>query len=397
MALTVTIHYDEIGLKGKNRPFFEKRLCENVRTALRELEAFKDPEGPSNVRVRPGYGRIMLRLEKEEAWEEAARVLGRVFGVAHFGRVRDIPADMEEITATALEILPRDPDLTFAVKARRVDKNFPLRSIEICRRLGSAIETDRKWKVDLNNPQVVCYVTIMGKRALISGEKIKGPGGLPLGVSGKVVCLISGGIDSPVAAWRIMRRGALPVFVHFHSYPFTEKSGQEAARRAVEILLRGQARRPLWFVPLGRIQEEIIGSCAEDLRVLLYRRFMLRLAERVARREKARALVTGEALGQVASQTLENLAALEACVGLPVLRPLIGFDKQEIVQAARDLGTFQARGASADDCCSYLLPRHPATAAAAERLQEEEAALAVEELLEDALARSERIVVRGAP
>jgi thiamine biosynthesis protein ThiI len=192
-----------------------------------------------------------------------------------------------------------------------------------------------------------------------------------------------------------MRRGASPVFIHFHSYPYTEKSSQETARRLARLLLRGQPPAPFWLVPLGEIQQQIISDAPADLRVLLYRRFMFRLAAQIARREHAAALVTGEALGQVASQTIENMGAVEACVDLPVLRPLLGFDKREIVEAARSIGTFETRSAGHDDCCSYLIPPHPATKATAEELAAAEESLPVERIMGDALDQAERTTLAG--
>ncbi len=381
MASEVIIHYDEIGLKGKNRPHFEKMLCSNVRSALR---------GVCSARIRPLFGRLILRVDDQAAWPRVRQVLRHVYGIANFGRVWEAPLDLDAIAARALEVLPDDPDATFGVRAKRADKVFPVASPEICRILGAAIQQARGWRVDLGNPDITVYVTMIGKRALISWEKVPGPGGLPAGISATVTCLLSGGIDSPVAAHRIMRRGASPVFLHFHSYPFTEKSSQEIARRLAQILLRGQPPSPFWLVPLGEIQQRIIAESLPDLRVVLYRRFMMRLASRVARHEGAQAIVTGEALGQVASQTLENMSAIEACIDLPVLRPLIGFDKREIVAAAKELGTYEERAARGDDCCSFLLPPHPATRASAEELLAAEAELPVESLLDDAMERSER-------
>lgn len=388
MTLEVVIHYDEIGLKGKNRPFFERRLSRNVATALSEI---------ASAVVRPIYGRILLATEEDASWPRISQALAYVFGIAHFGRVWRSASELDAMRAVALELLPRDPGIAFAVKARRADKSFPHRSIEISRCLGAAIQADRGWRVDLSNPDLTLQVTVMGKQSLLSWEKMPGPGGLPAGSSGKAVCLLSGGIDSPVAAFRVMRRGVSPVFVHFHSYPYTEKASQEGVRRLAQLLLRGQPPRPLWLVPLAEIQQRIIGECKPDFRVLLYRRFMLRLASKIAWRERARAIVTGEVIGQVASQTLENMAALEACVGLPVLRPLLGFDKREIVEAARRLGTFEVRSSGRDDCCSYLLPPRPATKSRAEDLAAAEEALPLAELIDDALSRSERTVISGLP
>jgi len=386
MAYEIAVYYDEIGLKGKNRPFFEQVLRRNIAGALSPVD---------RVKVRSIFGRIILQADSDAKWPQVRELLACVFGIAHFGRITRCAPDIERIIESALAAAPQGDNRSFAVRATRVDKQFPLRSIDVCRAVGTAVSSARSWKVDLSNPQEVCSITILQKEALVSWEKLPGPGGLPIGVSGTVACLLSGGIDSPVAAWRLMRRGALPVFVHFHSYPFTERSSQETAKRLVRLLLKGQPPRPLYLVPLGEIQQRIIAECPSDLRVLLYRRFMFRIAERIALKEGASALVTGEALGQVASQTLENLGAIEVVVSLPVLRPLVGFDKKEITACARSLGTYELRGGGRDDCCSYLVPAHPATKASAEELGQAEAPLEVEKLVQDAFNRSERLLLEG--
>ncbi len=382
MSLQIAVYYDEIGLKGKNRPYFEKKLKNAIKTAL-----------PVPARVRTFVGRLLAEVEDETAWERAASALARVFGIAHFGRVWHAPCDLDEIARLALTILPENEGLTFAVRAHRADKTFPMTSPEINRVLGGKILEARRWRVDLENPAITLQVSLVGTRALVSWERIPGRGGLPLGSSGKVACMLSGGIDSPVAAYRLMRRGATPVFVHCHGFPYTDKASQEKARRLAEILLRGQGPHPFWLVPLGEIQQKIIVECPEDLRVLLYRRFMFRLGERIAAREGAQALITGESLGQVASQTIENLIAVAAAVPMPVLRPLIGFDKREIIAEAQAIGTYDVSIECHEDCCSYLVPLHPATRAGAAELEEAEKTLPVAELVDTAFATAERMVL----
>ncbi|HNR99175.1 MAG TPA: tRNA uracil 4-sulfurtransferase ThiI [Planctomycetota bacterium] len=380
MSLRIAVHYDEIGLKGGNRPFFERKLKDAVKAAL-ELPG---------ARIRTFAGRLLLEIDDEAAWDRAAQALGRVFGIAHFGRVWPAPADIDAIAQVALAILPEAEGLAFAVRARRADKAFPMTSPEINRVLGAKILAARRWRVDLENPAVTLLVSIVGTRALVSCERLPGRGGLPLGASGKVACLLSGGIDSPVAAYRMMRRGARPVFVHCHGFPYTTRAGQEKARRLAAILLRGQGAHSFWQAPLAEIQQRIVADCPKELRVLLYRRFMFRLAERIAAREGAQALVTGEALGQVASQTIANMGAVAAAVALPVLRPLVGCDKKEIIAEARAIGTYEVSIERHEDCCGYLLPPHPATRSTAAELEAAEAALPVAELVDAALAGAER-------
>jgi thiamine biosynthesis protein ThiI len=388
MSIVLLLHYDEIGLKGRNRPFFERRLC---RAAEEALSSF------CTARCHPTFGRLILQVDGAEAalWPLVRRVLPHVFGVAHFELVRETPADLAAMRDEALAMLPSGGTRTFGVRAHRADKSFPCRSYDIAAYLGAAIQTDRGWAVNLGAPEVELFVTTFGGRAFLSTERVPGAGGLPAGTSVQVVCLLSGGIDSPVAAYRLMRRGALPVFVHFHSHPYTDARSQETARRLAETVLRGQAPRPFWLVPLGEIQQRIIGDTAPDFRVLLYRRFMLRIAARLATREGAQALVTGEVLGQVASQTMENMTAVAAAVDLPVLRPLIGYDKREIVALAQALGTYDLSIGGGADCCSYLVPAHPATRAQPAELAAQEALVPVEALVDDAVAHAERAVLRG--
>ena len=388
MSHTIAVHYDEIGLKGKNRPRFEQALRRAIATALAAA-------GRPAARIRSFFGRVLVELDAEDAWPAARQALPHVFGIAHFARVWRTPADLDAIAEHALRLLPEEPSLTFAVRARRADKVFPLPSPEINRQLGDRILAVRPWRVDLTSPDLALWVVFIGRHAFLSCERIDGPGGLPAGSSGKVVCLLSAGIDSPVAAHRLMRRGALPVFVHFHSYPFTGASSQDTARRLAEVLLAYQAPRPLWLVPLGPVQEQIVADCTPALRVLLYRRFMFRIAERIAARERAGALVTGESLGQVASQTLENMAAVSSAVSLPVFRPLIGMDKRDITAEARAIGSFALSACSSDDCCSYLVPAHPATRASAAQLARAETDLSVDALMDAALAAAERRVITG--
>lgn len=380
MSLSITIHYDEIGLKGKNRSFFEKKLQKNIKNALAPIAA---------VSTRTLLSRVILTAPDPGQWPEISAILSRIFGIAHFERIWKVPADLDAITAQSLVILPDQPDLSFRVTSSRPDKSFPMPSMEMNRRIGAAVQQARNWRVDLTNPDVTLYIKIIGKKAMLSAEKQAGPGGLPAGVGGRVVCLLSGGIDSPVAAHRLMRRGAQPVFVHFHSYPFTGKSSQERARHTVQHLLGAQPPAPLWFVPLGDIQQHIVENGPPPLRILLYRRFMFRLAQRIAQREKALAMVTGEALGQVASQTLENMAAVEAAVTLPVLRPLVGLDKREIIREAKAIGTFEQCICGEDDCCSYLLPPNVATHSSDAALTEAEKNLPVEDLASEAINQAD--------
>lgn len=388
MALTISVHYDEIGLKGKNRPFFEKKLRNNIKTALKPI---------CPVSCRSLFGRIIVHAEEagSDAWDRIRTALARVFGIAHFERIVETGADMDTIAGECLTLLPETSDISFAVRTTRSDKSYPLTSEEINRVIGAAIQRKRSWNVNLTKPDLTVYISIIGKKALISTKKIPGPGGLPAGASRKVICMISGGIDSPVAAYRIMRRGMPPVFVHFHSYPYTGKSSQERALKAAEVIAASQPPCSFHLVPLGEVQQEIVAEAAPELRILLYRRCMFRISEQIAQTEHAAAIATGEALGQVASQTIENMTAVQSAVSLPVLRPLIGFDKKEIVRHARELKVFEISTKGSDDCCSYLLPPRVATRSSAEELDAEERGLNVTELIREALEKMETVRLGG--
>src|SRR5581483_1190416 len=269
----------------------------------------------------------------------------------------------------------------FRIETQRGDKTFPLTSPEINRRLGATVREKTGARVDLENAALTVTVEILPRDAFFGFDKIAGAGGLPVGASGRVAALISGGFDSPVAAYRMMQRGCRVIFVHFHSAPYQDKTSQEKVRRLVARLTRHQFQSRLYLVPFGEVQRRIVAAVARPLRVVLYRRMMLRIGEAIARREKARALITGESLGQVASQTLDNLAVIEAAARLPILRPLVGMDKQEIIDQARRIGTFDISSVPDQDCCQLFVPKHPATRARFADVAEDEARFDVEELL----------------
>jgi tRNA uracil 4-sulfurtransferase len=270
---------------------------------------------------------------------------------------------------------------SFRIETQRGDKTFPMTSPEINRRLGAAVKAKSGARVDLENAAFTVTVEILPRDAFFGFNKISGPGGLPVGASGRLVVLISGGIDSPVAAYRMMQRGCRLIFVHFHSAPFQDRTSQEKVRQLLSVLTRHQFASRLYLVPFGEIQRQIVAAVARPLRVVLYRRMMLRIAEAIARKEKAKALVTGESLGQVASQTLDNMAVIQQATRLPILRPLVGMDKQEIIDQARRIGTFETSSIPDQDCCQLFVPKHPATKARFDEVEEDETKFDVKELL----------------
>jgi thiamine biosynthesis protein ThiI len=308
-----------------------------------------------------------------------------VFGVANFSRAARAPLDLEAMASAINEDLGDIDTSSFRVTVRRADKRFPMKSPDIEREVGGRIKLARGWKVDLDDPALTIRVEILATHAFYSFGKDRGAGGLPTGVSGKVACLLSGGIDSPVAAWRMMKRGCTVMLVHFHSYPFLSRASQEKVRELAELLATWQLSARLFLVAFGEIQRQVVLAVPPPLRVVIYRRLMVRIADRIARAHGARALVTGEVIGQVASQTLENMSVIASATRLPILRPLVGMDKEEIVQQAQRLGSFEISIVPDQDCCQLFTPKHPATRATFEMVEAAEQQLPMDELVESAV------------
>jgi tRNA uracil 4-sulfurtransferase len=360
---SVVVHYHEIALKGGNRPFFLGRLADNILTAAAGLGIEK---------VVTPRGRILLYLEAGASWSEIRSRLKRVFGIANFS-----PAWRCETSLKALEdkiaalIKERDFE-SFRIAARRGDKRYPLTSMDLNQKLGRFVQDRTPARVDLERPQLSVFVEVLSKEALIYLEKFRGPGGLPVGMGGRVCSLLSGGIDSPVASYRMMKRGCTVTFIHFHSYPYLSKASWEKAEDLVEHLTQYQYNSRLYLVPFGEIQRRIVLTVPPPLRVVLYRRFMLRIAEELAIKEGAKALVTGESLGQVASQTLDNIATIQEATHLPVLRPLIGQDKEDIIADSRAIETYPISIQPDQDCCRLFVPPHPSVRARLEEVRKAE-------------------------
>jgi len=377
---SVVIHYQEIALKGKNRPWFVARLVRNIRESLRGLDVKE---------VRVLMGRIEVVPGPAASWEAVRERLSTVFGIANFARAARVPLDVDTIAAEILKDLGPENPATFRVSARRADKRFRLTSPEIEREVGGRIKEERNWIVNLDDPELTIHVEALTGEAFYSFGKERGPGGLPVGASGRVTCLLSGGIDSPVAAWRMMRRGCRVHLVHFHSYPILSRASQDKVRELARSLARFQFDSKLFMVAFGEIQQRVVLAVAPPLRVVIYRRLMMRIAERIARRQHSQALVTGDVVGQVASQTLENMATIGSVVSLPVLRPLVGMDKDEITAEAQRLGTYPISIIPDQDCCTLFTPRHPATRAKLYEVERAEANLPIDEIVGAAAASAE--------
>jgi tRNA uracil 4-sulfurtransferase len=376
---SIVIHYQEIALKGKNRPWFIARLVRNIRQATEDLDI-------QDVRVL--MGRIELVLRPAASWEAVRDRLRDVFGIGNFARAGRAPLDVDAIAREILDDLGPDNPTSFRVSARRADKRFPLTSPQIEREVGGRIKEARGWTVNLDAPELTIHVEALSTDAFYYFGKERGPGGLPVGASGRVVALLSGGIDSPVASWRMMRRGCRVLFVHFHSYPILSRASQEKARELARLLTRFQFHSRLFLVPFGELQQKVVLSVAPPLRVVIYRRLMLRIAERIARQARAQALVTGEVVGQVASQTIENLSVIGSVATLPVLRPLVGMDKEEITLEAQRLGTYPVSIIPDQDCCTLFTPRHPATKARPFEVEQAEQSLAIDEMIDSVVRTS---------
>jgi tRNA uracil 4-sulfurtransferase len=374
---SIVVHYQEIALKGNNRPWFIARLARNLREATRDI-------GVREVRVL--MGRIEVVLNENTEWTRVRDRIAKVFGVANFAQAGRAPLDVDAIAQAILADMGDRTARTFRVSARRADKRFPLTSPQIEREVGGRIKEAKGWTVDLDDAELTIHVEALTSDAFYYFGKEQGAGGMPVGVSGRVACLLSGGIDSPVAAWRLMRRGCRAILVHFHSYPILSRASQEKVRELARVLAAYQFHSRLFLVPFGEIQQRVTLSVAPPLRVVIYRRLMMRITEQIARQSRAQALVTGEVVGQVASQTLENLTAINQVVTMPVLRPLIGLDKDEITAEAQRLGTYEISIIPDQDCCTLFTPRHPATKARLVDVERAEATLPVDEIVQSAVA-----------
>ncbi|MDY5423371.1 tRNA uracil 4-sulfurtransferase ThiI [Hornefia butyriciproducens] len=377
----------EVALKGMNKPYFEKTLAERIRRNL------KDYDG---VEVKRHEGLIFVRSPKELNSEEIIRQVSRVFGVSSISPAVEAPSDLDAIGETAVEFMKqqiRERGIrTFKVEAKRADKTFPVKSPEIARIIGASVLIGCKvLKVDVHEPDCKLFVDLRRDRTYLYDEKIQGFGGLPLGTNGKGLVLLSGGIDSPVAAWMMAKRGMVIEALHFHSYPYTSPRAQQKVEELAGIVASYCGRMKIHVINLLPIQEQIVQNCPEEETTILVRRFMMRIGEKIARRSGCMMLITGENLGQVASQTAEALVVTDACVQMPVMRPLIAMDKVDIMDKAMEIGTYEKSIEPYEDCCTVFLPKHPSTKPRLAQIEASEALLDVEGLV-DAAVKSEEIV-----
>ena len=377
----ILIHYHEIGLKGKNRGKFERRLMTNINRALKDVPCGK---------LERLSGRMMLALTSESPIDVIRERLSTVFGIANFSEAVVAKRNIEAIRETAWTLAQKTDFQSFKIVTRRGDKTFPINSDQINRDVGKHIQTLSGARVLMDNPDLTCFIEIAPQRIFIYAEKIPAPGGLPVGSNESAVSLISSGIDSPVASYKIMKRGVKLTYVHFHSQPYTNRNSQRNTEDLVRLLTRHQYVSDLYLVPFVEIQRHIMTRAPASYRVILYRRAMLRIAEAVAQKVDALALVTGENVGQVASQTLSNMRVIEEVTPLPILRPLAGDNKEEIINEARRIGTYQISIEPYEDCCSVFVPKHPETRAKLEKVREIESTLNLAPLIEQTLEQTER-------
>ena len=380
----------EVALKGMNKPYFERMLVDRIR---RNLKAFK------GVDIKRQEGLIFIRAEKELDIDAIIKETAKVFGVASISKAVEAEPELNAIGEAAVEYMMNLIETrgvqTFKVEAKRADKNFPVKSPEIGRIIGAKVLVGCKvLKVNVHEPDVLLHVDVRSDKAYIYEGKVNGFGGLPLGTNGKGMILLSGGIDSPVAAWMMAKRGMMIEAVHFHSYPYTSPRAQEKVEDLAKILSTYVGKFKMHTINLLPIQEQIVMNCPEEETTILVRRFMMRIAERIAEKTDCMMLITGENLGQVASQTAESLVVTDASVSKPVMRPLIAMDKTEIMDKAKEIGTYEKSIEPYEDCCTVFLPKHPTTKPKLEKILESESKLDCEALIEAAVASAEVINIR---
>jgi thiamine biosynthesis protein ThiI len=384
MKPIIIVHHHEIGLKGKNRNYFEKHLLKNVRTALQGLIP------PNNI--QGGYGRFVIDIISFE--EQENKILDRlkkIFGISNICLGVEVEQTIEAFNKSAEMLLADRKFSNICVRTKRANKNFQPSSPEVNRIVGEYLCNKFQVRANLTQPDEIVFIEIVNKTSYVYLSKINGAGGLPAGISGKVVSLTSAGFDSPVASYQMMKRGAQVIFVHFHSFPYVSRDSIDQVQNIVKALTQYQYISKLFLVPFAEFQQDVVLKTPMPLRVILYRRMMVRAAEKIAYKESANALVTGESLGQVASQTLRNIRIVNDVANLPILRPLVGTDKEDIIRMAREIGTHDISREPYDDCCSFLNPRTPETWADPEKVTEAESKLDINGWINKLLEKTEKI------
>jgi len=383
----------EVALKGMNKPYFERMLAERIHKRLKAA-------GYGKASVKRHEGLIFVRFDREWDTVQLAGEISKVFGVASISPAVESESNMEAIGVEAVSFMEKLCEercvRTFKVEAKRADKQFPIKSPDIARQIGGYVLKGLKvLKVDVHNPDVRLFVDVRHDRSYIYADKVAGFGGLPLGTNGKGLVLLSGGIDSPVAAWMMAKRGMMIEAVHFHSYPYTSPRAQEKVEDLAKIVASYCGSFKMHVINILPIQEQIVKNCPEAETTIHVRRFMMRIAEKIAERNSAMMLITGENLGQVASQTAEALVVTDNCVKMPVMRPLIAMDKIDIIAKAQEIGTFETSIEPYEDCCTVFLPKHPTTKPQLDKIEISDSKLDIDALVESAIAEEEIIYIRA--
>lgn len=383
----------EVALKGMNKPYFERMLAERIHKRLKAA-------GYGKASVKRHEGLIFVRFDREWDTLQLAGEISKVFGVASISPAVESESNMDAIGIEAVSFMEKLCEercvRTFKVEAKRADKQFPIKSPDITRQIGGYVLKGLKvLKVDVHNPDIRLFVDVRHDKSYIYADKIAGFGGLPLGTNGKGLVLLSGGIDSPVAAWMMAKRGMMIEAVHFHSYPYTSPRAQEKVEDLAKIVASYCGSFKMHVINILPIQEQIVKNCPEAETTIHVRRFMMRIAEKIAERNSAMMLITGENLGQVASQTAEALVVTDNCVKMPVMRPLIAMDKIDIIAKAQEIGTFETSIEPYEDCCTVFLPKHPTTKPQLDKIEISDSKLDIDALVESAIAEEEIIYIRA--
>ncbi|WP_326909219.1 tRNA uracil 4-sulfurtransferase ThiI [Sedimentibacter sp. MB31-C6] len=379
MYNVLALSFGEIFLKGKNRGSFEQKLAEQIKFALKDFK---------NIRVFKDQGKIFVETQRKEDMDDIIEKVKKVFGIVLISPSIKIEKDVETIKENVKElfeyITSKKEIKTFKIHTKRSDKSFPIKSMDFSAMIGGEIlKNFDNIKVDVHNPDLEIYIDIKSK-CYISSEKIKTVGGLPIGTNGKALLLLSGGIDSPVAGYMIAKRGVEVDALYFHTYPFTSERANEKVKKLAELIGEYCGKIKLYSINILEIHKAIKENCKEEETTILARRFMMRIAEKIAKENDIDMLITGESLGQVASQTMKSMAVIENAIDIPILKPLVGLDKTEIIEISRNIGTYETSILPYDDCCSVFAPKHPLTKPKIERIKKSEENLNIEELVNKA-------------
>ncbi|HHV26040.1 MAG TPA: tRNA 4-thiouridine(8) synthase ThiI [Tissierellia bacterium] len=389
MDKVISVSLGEVALKGLNRGYFERKLVKQIKNATKDLGAPK---------IYKNQGKIYLEAE-EIYFDQIISKLKKIFGIVYISPCIKVEKDIESIEQGAInafkEVLEQKDIKTFKVKTKRVDKDYPIKSPDVSRRIGAIIlDNFPNVKVDVHNPEVYLYIDIKDS-CYIYIERIKAYGGLPIGTNGEGLLLLSGGIDSPVAGFMMAKRGVKLNALHFHSYPFTSERAEEKVKNLASIMARYCGNIPFYSINILNIQKEINKKCPEDEMTILSRRFMMRIAEKIAKDKNINALITGENLGQVASQTIQGIQVINSSVEMPILRPLIGFDKVQIIDISKEIETYETSILPYEDCCTVFLPKHPVTKPKLEDIEESEKNLDIDYLVDKAIQNMEYSIIKA--